>query len=100
MKSSKLKHIDIFFVAPGDFAASMGHKGIWDQVANIPEVAETMEDTFRRIQDAGRIAGATCGKAGLQRYLDLGAKFFLTTTQEWLDDGAGNFMSIVNSHTG
>ena len=96
----EVDNIDIFFVAPGDFAASMGHKGIWDQVANIPEVAETMEDTFRRIQAAGRIAGATCGKAGLQRYLDLGAKFFLTTTSEWLDEGAGSFMNIVNRHSG
>ena len=93
-------NIDIFFVAPGDFAASMGYSGVWDQVANIPEVAETMEDTFRRIQAAGRIAGATCGKAGLQRYLDLGAKFFLTTTQEWLNEGAESFMNIVNSHSG
>jgi 4-hydroxy-2-oxoheptanedioate aldolase len=93
------EHIDVFFVAPGDFAASMGHAGIWDQVANIPEVAQTMEDTFRRIQAAGRIAGATCGKAGLERYLELGAKFFLTTTQEWLDDGAANFMSIVDGHS-
>ena len=95
----EIDHIDIFFVAPGDFAASMGHAGIWDQVANIPEVAQTMEDTFHRIQAAGRIAGATCGKAGLERYLDLGAKFFLTTTQEWLNEGAANFMSIVKGHS-
>ena len=94
----EVEHIDIFFVAPGDFAASMGHKGIWDQVANIPEVAQTMEDTFHRINAAGKIAGATCGKAGLQRYLDLGAKFFLTTTQEWLNDGAASFMNIVKNH--
>ena len=58
-----------------------------------------MDDTFRRIQAAGRIAGATCGKAGLERYLDLGAKFFLTTTQEWLDEGAASFMNIVNNHS-
>ena len=96
----EVEHIDIFFVAPGDFAASMGHKGVWDQVANIPEVAATMEDTFRRIQAAGRIAGATCGKAGLERYLDLGAKFFLTTTQEWLNDGAEKFMNVVKGHSG
>lgn len=96
----EVDNIDVFFVAPGDFAASMGYAGIWDQVANHPEVQTTMDDTFRRIQTAGRIAGATCGKAGLQRYLDLGAKFFLTTTLEWLDEGAGSFMNIVNRHSG
>ena len=84
----EIDNIDIFMVAPGDFAASMGLAGIWDQVANHPEVQEKMDDTFRRIQDAGRIAGATCGKAGVERYLDMGAKFFLTPTQEWLNDGA------------
>ena len=95
----EIDNIDIFMVAPGDFAASMGLAGIWDQVANHPEVQTTMDDTFRRIQAAGRIAGATCGRAGLERYLDMGAKFFLTPTAEWLDEGAASFMNIVNNYS-
>ena len=38
----EVDNIDVFFVAPSDFAASMGHTGN----PNHPEVVETMNDAF------------------------------------------------------
>ncbi len=91
----EVDNIDVFFVAPSDFAASMGHTGEADH----PEVVETMNDAFRRIEAAGRNSGATCSEADLARYLDLGAKFLLTSTGPWLSQGAASFMGAVSSHS-
>ena len=91
----EVDQIDVFFVAPSDFAASMGHTGDSDH----PEVVETMNDAFRRIETRGRNAGATCGKDGAERYLDLGAKFLLASAGPWLSDGAARFMDVVNNHS-
>ena len=73
----------------------MGHTGD----INHPEVVETMNDAFRRIEAAGRNSGATCGKAEVPRYLDLGAKFLLTSAGAWLSEGAASFMDVVNNHS-
>ena len=88
-------HIDVFFVAPGDFAASMGHKGD----INHPDVVETMNDAYRRIVASGRTAGAICGKANTTRFLDLGVKLLFTNTPEWINEGAAGFMDIVHRHS-
>ena len=88
-------HIDVYFVAPGDFAASMGHKGD----INHPDVVETMNDAYRRIVASGRTAGAICGKANVERFLDLGVKLLFTNTPEWINEGAARFNSIVNGHS-
>ena len=90
----EVDEIDVFFVAPSDFAASMGHTG---DIGH-PEVVETMNDAFQRIAAAGRNSGATCGEADVGRYLGLGAKFLLTSTGPWLSAGAASFMNTVNSH--
>jgi 2-keto-3-deoxy-L-rhamnonate aldolase RhmA len=91
----EVDNIDVFFVAPSDFAGSMGHTGNSDH----PEVVETMNDAFRRIEAAGRNSGATCGQAEIPRYLDLGAKFLLTSIGPWLSNGAASFMDDVNNHS-
>lgn len=90
----EVDNIDVFFVAPSDFAASMGHTG---DIGH-PEVVETMNDAFRRIEAAGRNSGATCAEAEIPRYLDLGAKFLLTSIGPWLSQGAASFMNKVKAH--
>ena len=91
----EVDNIDVFFVAPSDFAASMGHTGDYGH----PEVVETMNDAFQRIEAAGRNSGATCAEAEIPRYLGLGAKFLLTSIGPWLSQGAASFMSKVNAHS-
>lgn len=91
----EVDQIDVFFVAPSDFAASMGHTGD----AGHPEVVETMNDAFRRIEAAGRNSGATCGESEIPRYVDLGAKFLLTGIGPWLSAGATSYINSVKSHS-
>ena len=47
-------HIDVFFIAPNDLAATMGHIGNIDH----PEVQKTIDDTFARIHAAGRTSAS------------------------------------------
>ena len=91
----EIDNIDVFFVAPSDFAASMGHTG---DIGH-PDVVKTMNDAFRRIEAAGRNSGATCGEAEVGRYVGLGAKFLLTSIGPWLSAGAASFINTVNAHS-
>ena len=77
-------HIDVFFVAPSDLAASMGLIG---QVAH-PKVQETVEDTLRRIMTAGRTAGTTLvGNQNGERYAAMGVRFLAASAQPWVAVG-------------
>ena len=77
-------HIDVFFVAPSDLAASMGLIG---QVAH-PKVQETVDDTLRRIMTAGRTAGTTLvGNQNGERYAAMGVRFLAASAQPWVAVG-------------
>ena len=81
-------HIDVFFVAPSDFAASMGHIG---NVAH-PEVQAKIDDALTRIVKAGRIAGALAMTPNVRRYAEMGVQFFFTLPMPWIAIGAQKFM--------
>ena len=77
-------HIDVFFVAPADLAASMGLIG---QVAH-PKVQETIDDSLRRIMAAGRTAGTTLvGNHNGERYAAMGVRFLAASAQPWIAAG-------------
>jgi 4-hydroxy-2-oxoheptanedioate aldolase len=79
-----IDHIDVFFVAPSDLAASMGHIGRTDH----PEVVETRDSTLRRIVAAGRNAGTLLASpADAERYPAMGVRFFMTPVLPWLAAG-------------
>ena len=84
-------HIDVFFVAPSDFASSMGHIGNHGH----PDVKAKIDDSIRRIVAAGRNAGAMTSTADVASYIDKGARFVLTGVTGWLQAGAAEFMSRV-----
>ena len=71
-----VKGIDVFFVAPGDFAASMGH--ILDPQHS--EVQEKIDDAILRIVAAGHSAGTLATNDTVERYAALGARFFFTVS--------------------
>jgi len=77
-------HIDVFFVAPSDLAASMGLIG---QVAH-PKVQETVDATLRRIMAGGRTAGTTLvGNQNGERYAAMGVRFLAASAQPWIAAG-------------
>jgi 4-hydroxy-2-oxoheptanedioate aldolase len=85
-------HIDIFFVAPSDLAASIGLIG---QVAH-PKVQETVDDSLRRIMAAGRTAGTTLvGNQNGERYAAMGARFLAASAQPWIATGMADLRQRI-----
>ena len=87
----EVENIDVFFVATGDLAQSMGHPG---QI-NHPEVLATTKKANRKIVDAGKVAGATVTDANLQSALDMGCRFVLTQWTPWVSSGGRAFLENV-----
>jgi 4-hydroxy-2-oxoheptanedioate aldolase len=69
---ARVEGVDGVFIGPGDLSAALGHLG----QPNHPEVVKTIDDSIRRIKDAGNAPGILCGDAQLaQRYIELGCLF-------------------------
>lgn len=84
----KVDHIDVFFVAPSDLAASMGLIGQLDH----PEVQKTIDYALARIQEGGRVAGTLARNDTIARYTAAGVRLFLTNAGPWIEAGAKEFM--------
>src|SRR5262249_8647385 len=82
------KHVDVFFVAPGDLAQSMGHPGQMDH----PAVQAAIDDAVKRIRAAGRAPGVLSTPATVRRYLDLGALFLYVSLAAVLGPGTKDFL--------
>ena len=82
-------HIDVFFVAPSDFAASMGHIGD----TNHPEVQEALDTAIKKIVAAGKVAGTLAVDGNVEHYAKIGVKCFMTGVQPWIEAGAKNYMA-------
>ena len=87
--------IDVFFVAPGDLSQSMGFLG----QPNHPEVQAVVEESFRQIVAAGRVAGAIGAEDDLERYTKLGVRFFLLSFDSWIQAGAVQYQAKVEAVT-
>ncbi len=87
----KVDHVDVFFVAPGDLAQSMGVPG---QMAH-PRVTAAIEDAVQRIRAAGRVAGTLTTPAMLDRHLELGIQFLYIGLASLLNPAAAEFIERV-----
>ena len=84
--------IDVFFVAPSDFAASMGHMGDLQH----PDVVAKINDALTRIIAAGRNAGALATNENVAAYVELGVRFFMTEAGPWIASGFNQFLTNAN----
>ena len=84
----KADGIDVFYVAPGDLAQSMGHTG---DVSH-PEVLQAVEDGLGVIIDAGRVAGTLVNDDTVQGYIKRGVRCVGMAWQPWLAAGATSFL--------
>jgi 4-hydroxy-2-oxoheptanedioate aldolase len=80
-------NIDVFFVAPSDFAASMGHIGD----AQHPQVQAKINDSLKRIVKAGRTAGTLATNENAGKFVEMGVRCLLVNTAPWLAAGAADF---------
>ncbi|NQW20979.1 MAG: hypothetical protein HQ477_09735 [Chloroflexi bacterium] len=85
--------IDVFFVAPSDFAASMGHMGDLQH----PDVVAKINDALSRIVAAGRNAGALATNENVAAYVKLGVRFFMTGAGPWITSGFNQFVANANA---
>jgi 4-hydroxy-2-oxoheptanedioate aldolase len=83
-----VEHVDVFFVAPGDLAQSMGLPGQVDH----PRVQAAIDDALRRIRAAGRTSGTLVTPATLEHYLDLGVTFVYVGLQALLAPTVSDFL--------
>ena len=81
-------NIDVFFVAPGDLAQSMGHVGNTSH----PEVQSTVERSINQITAAGRVAGALSSDSSVEALIKNGARFLMTGWQPWAASGARAYL--------
>jgi 2-keto-3-deoxy-L-rhamnonate aldolase RhmA len=92
----KVDHIDVFFVAPSDLAASMGLIGR----PTDPEVSKTVEAALKKIMAARRIAGTTLvGNQNGERYAQMGVRFLAAAIQPWLFAGVADLMRRIADAT-
>jgi 4-hydroxy-2-oxoheptanedioate aldolase len=84
----KVDHIDVFFVAPGDLAASMGHIG---QMGH-PDVQKVIDESIGKIVRAGRAAGTLVNLGNVERYTKLGVRCLMSPFFPWIQAGAKDLM--------
>ena len=87
--------LDVLFVAPSDFAASMGLIG---EVGH-PDV-QKIDDALTRIVAAGRHAGTLAFSGNVEKYAAMGVRFFYTDTGHWIAAGAKDFMAKAHGAIG
>jgi 4-hydroxy-2-oxoheptanedioate aldolase len=87
----EVDNIDVFFVAPGDLAQSMGHVG---DISH-PEVVATIDRALAQITAAGRTAGALVTDGSVDTYIQRGARFLMIGWQGWVANGAAAFQDKV-----
>ena len=86
----KVDDIDVFFVAPGDLAQTMGYLG----EPNHPEVQSVVSDTLKKISDSGKNPGTLVTLDNVNHYLDLGVKFVIHFWSPfWLVDKSKDFLN-------
>jgi 4-hydroxy-2-oxoheptanedioate aldolase len=86
-------NVDVFFVAPGDLAQSMGLPG----QANHPSVQTAIDDALRQIKSAGRVSGTLTTPRTLDHYLDLGVLFLYVGLQSLLEPASHEFIARASS---
>jgi 4-hydroxy-2-oxoheptanedioate aldolase len=71
-KIARVEGVDGVFVGPGDLSAALGYLG----QPNHPEIVKIIDNTIRRIKDAGCAPGILTGDPDLaQHYIQLGCLF-------------------------
>ena len=83
--------IDVFFVAPGDLAQSMGFTGQMQH----PEVQAVVDKAIADTKAAGRNPGALVTEATVESYIAKGAKFLLPSWLGWVGNGAQGYLERV-----
>ncbi len=86
-------NIDVFYVAPGDLAQSMGLTG---QTSH-PDVLAAVDRGIATIVDSGRVAGMLVNDSTVDDYLRKGVRYVGIPWTGWLAAGAKRFLDGIDS---
>ena len=87
-------HIDVFFVAPSDLAASMGMIGHHTD----EKVQTVIDDTLTRIVAGGRHAGTVAGnEEWAEKYTKAGVRLLFADVKPWLAASAKSYRQSVEA---
>ncbi|MFL2756397.1 MAG: HpcH/HpaI aldolase family protein [Dehalococcoidia bacterium] len=89
----EVDHIDVFYVAPGDLAQSMGLLG----GAGSPEVTKIVEESIKKITSKGKIAGTIVSEKNIAHFNSVGAQFLSFPWTPWLSEGAKRMEKAIKS---
>ena len=82
--------VDVYFIGPGDLAASYG------EPAGSPKMLELTERMIRRIVAAGKTAGYYVGTPEAARQAEeWGARYLVTAVNQYMVSGGRSFLSQV-----
>ena len=87
----KVDFIDVFFIAPSDLSQTMGHIGN----PGHPEVQEAINMRLDKIVSSGRVAGTLVNDDNVERYIDRGVKFVMTSWNAWVEKGSRSFLDKI-----
>ena len=93
---TKVDGIDVFYVAPSDMAASMGHTGD----PGHSDVQRAIEGAIGQIVDAGRVAGTLVNDDSLDRFIGMGVRCVGVPWQLWLKGSSEAFLARTAAATG
>jgi 2-keto-3-deoxy-L-rhamnonate aldolase RhmA len=80
--------IDIFFIGPSDLSQSMGHPG----APKAPPVAAAIDQTLKRIRQAGCTPGMPAASATVSEVVEQGCKYIYTHLPRLIGAGASDFL--------
>jgi 4-hydroxy-2-oxoheptanedioate aldolase len=89
----KVDGIDVFYVAPSDLAASMGHTGN----AGHADVLAAIDQAVSAITRAGRVAGTLVNDSNVEAYVAKGVRCLGVAWQGWVASGATAFLKKVST---
>jgi 4-hydroxy-2-oxoheptanedioate aldolase len=84
-------NIDVFFVAPGDLAQSMGLLG----QATHPDVLAAVDGAIEQITGAGRVAGTVVNDSNVESYIEKGVRMVMTSWTAWVATGGRAYLDRV-----
>ena len=90
---TKVDGIDIFYVAPSDMAASMGHVGN----PGHPDVQNAIKRAIELIVKRGGVAGTLVNDDNLETFLSMGVKCVGTAWPQWLKQSGEVFLERIQA---
>lgn len=84
-------NIDVFFLASGDLAQSMGFPGQSDH----KEVQKVVDESLKRISARGKISGAIGNKSNVKSLYENGVKFYLCDPRPYMADGFQKYQDFA-----